>query len=377
MGIKLAYKLFFLIVVPCLILIAVSSIVIIGWRDRSTAQVEPQVIGDFPLRQDWWVQLDTTVDLPLASWEDIVFVRTLKSLYALSGENGTIIWQLNDLGWPDQDVIFAQDGLVIAPEDKQTILVVNAQTGKTILSLPDPIEYDSIQSAAIDGQSLYLVQDNYLFVYDLDNGTVRWDGFTGTGLDVFSIPQTSEFFLVGSQDVKIFNRLTGDLLQNTRFIEDLERYPYPNVYNPLRHELLLVRGENLYIFDLSTQSVRSTLRVGKLAFYPRLIGDKLYLANSAGEISAIDVSVVEKLWTLQIPDAKLLQTPSILGEFLYTKDERSGRVYAVSLSTQEVTGYLQLGQRHLETHFPEGINPIVATGRLIITQGDRVYGYAP
>jgi hypothetical protein len=66
----------------------------------------------------------------------------------------------------------------------------------------------------------------------------------------------------------------------------------------------------------------------------------------------------------------------LLGDYLYIKDQYTGRIYALSLSTKTVTGYIQIGQFRSNTNLPEGINPVIAGGRLIFSQGDRIYGYS-
>lgn len=375
MGIKQVFRYGCIATVLCLVSSAVLFIVIVNWQDIQTEQVEPVVVGQFPLQQDWFVQLDGPVNIPLAIWEDKVFVRTLHSLYGLSKKDGSIIWQCNNLGGIDEEIIFARNGVVVASQDKQTILVLDAQTGSTIVSIHDSVEYAGIQSVAIDEQSVYIIQDDYLSVYDLDDGNLRWKNI-GYGVDVFVNPQTDEFYLVGSQYITIFNRTTGKERQpSIMFLKESERFPYPNVYAASRQELLLARGDNLYIFDIATQAVRSTANTGKLEFYPRLVGNILYIANHAGMILAVDIVSGDILWHQQISEASWLQTPNLLGEYLFTKDQRNGRIYAISLSTKTVSGYIQVGRRHMRTYLPEGINPVTGLDWLIFTQGDRVYGY--
>lgn len=372
----------FTIAMLCVILSAVLFFVTVTRQDYQTEQAEPMTVGAFPLRQDWRVQLDGPIYIPLTAWDNKVFVRSRNSLYALSGENGTIIWKHSGLADAlPEEIILAQNGLVVARKDPQTLSAFDIQTGEIKFSMPDPAKRGTqIESVAIDHQSIYVVHDSYsLRVYDLENGNMRWVSPVSHGVrrDAFVNTQADEVYIVSPSYVSALNRQTGELSWNAQFVSERTQAPYPNLYDTSRNELLLARDGILYVFNVSSQMVRLDFKTDNLWFYPRQIGDILYTASRNGVIEAFDLASGKSLWRRQIPEASLLQTPNVLGEYLFTQDRPTGRIYAISTSTQGLEGYIQTGQSRTSTHLPEGFNPVVSAGRLIFSQGDRVYGYSP
>ncbi|MCP4371189.1 MAG: PQQ-binding-like beta-propeller repeat protein, partial [Deltaproteobacteria bacterium] len=223
-------------VLICLYLTFLGYFLIISGIDFLATNQEPTIESEFPLRQVWRVDLDGQIDHPLARWEDKIFVRTSKSLYALRGEDGSVVWQLRNLRNMSQEVIFAKAGWVVIRQTPESIIVVEAETGSIRIAIPDTYPTRSIDGGTLDEQSLYLILNRGLHVYDLKSGVERWGGRQGDGLDVFTNSRGENFYLIGSKFIGIINRTSGEGESHIRFVDKLESHPYPNVYAAARDE---------------------------------------------------------------------------------------------------------------------------------------------
>lgn len=295
--------------------------------DARSEEAEPIIIASFPLKQVWRLQLNGRIDHPLAVWENKVFVRTENSLYALSGMDGSIIWQQDQMAWIPQEVILVQDEWIVTRQNRETLLILEADTGTVRASIPDAYLERNIEGGVLDEQSLYVILRRGLHAYDLTTGTERWGKDVGSDVDIFINPHTGELYLVTPESLDILDKTTGDRQQHLRFVNGQERFisPNPNLYVVSRNELILARKDQVYVFDLFSQTIRLTINSGKLQFSPRLVNKQLYLTNESGEVLEADIVSGETLWRYQISEAsKLLQTPNLLGNYLYTKDQRTG-----------------------------------------------------
>jgi outer membrane protein assembly factor BamB len=338
---------------------------------------EPVAYGGFPTSPKWVFYADRNIISSPAAKDQIAFVKTSTTLYALDVLENKVKWQVDSS--TKRDLTYSPvlvGSLVIVVEDGSTLAAYSTESGNLIWKTPalQIIETgtDPIRSIAFNSQYLYVARYTWnLMAYDLKTGKVIWE---------YDLPGRSTSYVVTNERYVFF--AAGDTVSvlDANNGREIWVYDESGYFGPI-----LLSGNTLYItdemhaalisLDIDSKQINwiKDLPISTYEFSCMLeVGDNLLIAaQKLVMVSKQDGSI---LWATD--NLGSLECPVLLKNKIYIRNNQTD-LYAFDKESGQEKGELQVRTNTvMEQDFFR--SPINANGLLIVPFGDkRLFVYQP
>lgn len=339
---------------------------------------EPVAQGGFPSTPKWIFYADRNIISSPAAKDQIVFVKTSTTLYALDVVENKVKWQVSSS--TKRDLTYSPvvvGSLVIVVEDGSILAAYSTESGNLIWKTPalQIIETgtDPIRSIAFNNQYLYVARHDWdLTAYDLKTGKVIWKHGVPGRSGLYVVANEKSVFLAAGED-------TASILDANSGL-DVWNYNESGYFGPI-----LLSGNTLYItderhaelisLDIDSHQIHwiRDLPLSTYGFSCMLeVGDNLLIAaQKLVMVSKEDGSI---LWATD--NLGYLECPVLLKNKVYIRN-RQTELYLFDKGSGQEMGRLQV---RTNTVMQEDFfrSPIIADGLLVVPFGDnRLLVYQP
>jgi outer membrane protein assembly factor BamB len=339
---------------------------------------EPVAQGSFPSTPKWIFYADKTIISSPVAKDQIAFVKTSITLYALDVLDNKVKWEVSSS--TKRDLTYSPvvvGSLVIVVENGSTLAAYSTESGNLIWKTPalQSIETgtDPIRSIAFNNQYLYVARHDWdLTAYDLKTGKVIWKhDLPGRSGSYVVAHEKSVFLAAGEDTASILDANTG---------LDVWTYDESGYFGPI-----LLSGNTLYITDERHAALISLdidshqihwirdLPIPTYEFSCMLeMGDNLLISSQKlAMVSKQDGSI---LWATD--NLGYLECPVLLKNEIYIRNNQTD-LYLFDKESGHEKGELQVRTNTvMKQDFFRG--PIIANGLLVVPFGDnRLFVYQP
>ncbi len=349
------------------ILIFISAFIVVTvllwlfYKDTNSASYfnESQILWKF-------TTADSITSTPTIS-KDLIFVRTMNSIYALNPKSGTQIWKTESPSRSPLSLsLISYDDLLIAPEKNSRIAVFTINQGKLKWRTPliDPLythpDAIDIEAVTVWNNILYVARFNWnLTAYDLQSGQILW---------VYDASGRSNPYLASDENaiyVGLDSKIVALDLKNGK---PLWEYDVNGYIGPITidENILFVLDEensNILAIDINNQSLKwkKQLPVEEFEFNCILIqSENIYISTQ--KLIAISKKDGRLIWESKYTGR--LECPIIFGEKIFVRNTTTNLFVFDKSSGKELSKY-HVMINSTAKHIPNR-SPVLISGQLII-----------
>jgi orotate phosphoribosyltransferase len=238
------------------------------------------------------------------------------NVYCLDASTGLERWRFSEADWVGSSPALAPDlGLLFiglefgTPGKKGSIVALDISTGKKIWE-HQTTRYTHASPAYCSQRRIVACgsNDDELFLFDAENGTVRWrfqtrgDGRKGSIRHAPAFDLARGTVITGSADgyIYIIDVSSGEEVWNVR--TDNEIYTVPLCAD--NFAFVGSTDKFLYVLDLENRTVKKRHAMfSKIYAPPRLLNGAIYVGACSGLVYKLDRDSAEVVGTYQLPDA--------------------------------------------------------------------------
>lgn len=285
---------------------------------------------NFPLERVWVTHLNGTVVAMSVANNDIVLVRTSKSLYAIAAETGKVLWHFN-LSWqaePEPAVIC--NGIIYVADGKG-LWVLNHSDGSILWSQKDIGPNPRVTD--VSGEYVVVEESETFYVYDALQGSLLLERpMRCRGIKTAYLDSSRIYF--GCQGVEIIDITSGEILSDGNrqgivgYTDAIDGTIYYSPDEPV-----------IEAFDTRTQTRlwRVPQQIDGFERF-RVIGDILYFTDFS-KICALQRMDGQLLWCTEV---FYPQNPTLLENILYVFNGNSTVITALNPENGDIIGSLTL-----------------------------------
>ena len=296
---------------------------------------------NFPLAKSKSIDLNEDVGTIAVSDSFLVF-ETPNTLQAVDIDTDKTLWTLNDFNLnPESEIMFSNDVTIIML--RNNVLLVDSKGNQTFLNLNRKLS-QNIDLIEVYKNFVYIIRggDWTLEVYDISKNKLLWETPTGRGgTQIFYDNSKDIVYVTNVSSIRAFNNDAGELLWQYDIRIDESAY-----YNDVLYICETSFDDKTYrvtALEVKSQKVlweyESASSLGMYVQKCSVFKDTLIINTSIG------------LYLMDIREGKFIrhilgsygfyQLPVSFNDITYVKGLNKA-VYAISLESDNVEGYVQL-----------------------------------
>lgn len=353
-------------------------LIMCGYLYTTLRVTEPLTEGDFPAQAAWEFDFGERVfSTPLIK-DQIMYVRTVRSICAFNLENQEKVWcaESPSDGFISTNPMLFKDKIVV-PEKDSSVAVFSALDGSRAWRTGNRSSVNWVEAISVYGDKLFVASnDDHLVSYDIETGRIVWAATVPDRSSLYLAAGPQAVFLAAGQRLYAYDASQGSLL----WYRDFQSLIRPILLDKKTLYLTMFSNSEFIIaidletgeqkwevssFDIDDQSPLSVT----------LLGDAVYVGRE--KLFAIDNQTGKVLWVTEAVTG--LHHPIILKDRLYIFGIDYGEKRSYILSLEKETGQVK-GRLLVQTLFRDKpvLDPIVYQGWIIVPFGDqRIFSFEP
>ena len=331
---------------------------------------------NFPLVKSKSIDLNEDIGTIAVSDSFLVF-ETPNTLQAVDINTDKTLWALNDFNLdPESEIMFSNDVTIIMLHND--VLLVDSKGNQIFLDLNRELS-QNIDLIAVYKNFVYIIRGGgwTLEVYDISKNKLLWGTSTGRGgTQVFYDNSKDVVYVTNVSSIRAFNNGAGELLWQYDIRIDESAY-----YNDVLYICETLFDDKTYqvtAFEVKSQKVlweyESASSLGMYVQKCSVFKDTLIINTSTG------------LYLMDIRDGKSVrhilgsygfyQSPVSFNDITYVKGLNKA-VYAISLESDNVEGYVQLEPSPVLGAPSEDFKVFLYKDGIIFKAKNEIVFYAP
>lgn len=325
----------------------------------------------FPLREIRHLSADFPIRFVAVS-DTWVVLASPDTLLAKDAKTGDILWQMDGF-LIDTDSIYQIEGDYFIAEVSEKIIIINKSGEMKFLQMREWTN-NIIRVVAVSKNHLYVIRGNWVLeAYDFVENQYLWEISVSRGITrVYPGSDENTPIVVSPDRIYTIENSTGELLWQQIIKSDNSAFNNPVLF------FVSVDDRNAGTHQVTAFNTASgeqkwsiTLELDTPGRIHQIIPTKnlLVLVTNFNHI-ALDIKTGEEIWRLLIPDGYFYSQPVLIDDVLYSKTA-AGQIYAISMATGDVIGYLSLPSSPALLHEEDIYNNLFKIENYLVTINDK------
>ncbi len=319
-------------------------------------------LNNFPLRQQWSVNLKEKIQGLSTNGDQIIFARTMRKLSAINVSSGKILWEHSLTRQAISEPAIEYKGIVYVADSK-SILAFDQVNGREIWSVPAPTSVAKVKSVSKD--VVAVESGPYIYTYSVTDGSLLWAhpacryGGVQAYVDNFLV------YIPCINRISAMDALSGEMAWEEEIPYTVTEVAYQDgvmYYSPERN-------------SVSAYNLRDRKRIWETFFQGegyrqfKIYGDKVYVIGS-DKVCALPIATGAQMWCI---DLKESQNPTVIGNSLYVFNGYQNSISEFNISSGQKIGDLTV--RNLKFFIIRRELMLSVEDILVFGSDNRVFGY--
>lgn len=296
---------------------------------------------NFPLVKSKSIDLNKDIGI-IAVADSLLVFETPNTLQAVDINTNKTLWALNDFNLdPESEIMFSDDMTIIML--RNNVLLVDNKGSQTFLNLNRELSHN-VNLIAVYKNFVYIIRGGgwTLEVYDISKNKLLWKTPTGRGgTQVFYNETEDIIYAANIYSIRAFNNSNGELLWQHDIRINQSAYHNDVLY--VCTKLFEGKTYNVTAFDVKAQKIlwefASIAPLG-MSIEGCNVFESTLIMNTNNGIYSFDIKDGNNnRWVL---GTYVFDEPPVLFDNIIYVKSLNKTVYAISLESLDVEGYVQL-----------------------------------